>query len=252
MRLEGKTAIVTGAGSGMGAAIAKLYAEEGANVVASDINEESLTAIIEEIKESGGQAVSLVSNVAVQKDIDELVALSLNEYGSLDILVNNAGIVDNFVTVGDVSDELWDRVISINLTGAFKLCRAAINIMETQETGGVIINNASVGGLFGTRGGASYAASKHGLIGLTKNIAATYGVYGKVRCNAIAPGGVATNIQKTIDAPSPLGYKALKDTGYAPTADPKQIAQIAVFLASDESSFVNGDVLKADGGWTAR
>ena len=119
-----------------------------------------------------------------------------------------------------------------------------------QETGGVIINNASVGGLFGTRGGAAYTMAKHALVGLTKNIAGTYGRVGKVRANAIAPGGVATNIQTTITAPDPLGMQAPQATGEPPIGQPGQIANLALFLASDEASFINGDIVKADGGWT--
>lgn len=124
--------------------------------------------------------------------------------------------------------------------------------MDSQENGGVIINNASVGGLFGTRGGAAYVASKHGLVGLTKNIASTHGTLGKIRCNAIAPGAVATNIGATITSPNELGFKAIQGAGEAPTGQPEEIAQVALFLGSDDSSFVNGLVVTADGGWTAR
>ncbi|MEK1372808.1 SDR family oxidoreductase [Limosilactobacillus fermentum] len=112
------------------------------------------------------------------------------------------------------------------------------------------MNNASVGGLFGTRGGAAYTMAKHALVGLTKNIAGTYGRFGKVRANAIAPGGVATNIQTTITAPDPLGMQALQATGETPIGQPGQIANLALFLASDEASFINGDIVKTDGGWT--
>lgn len=252
MKLKGKTAIITGAGSGMGRAIAILFGQEGANVVAADMNEESVNLVVEEIKKSGGNALGVTANVTKQEDIDKMVASAVDTFASLDILVNNAGIMDNFMTVGDVSDELWDRVIGVNLTGPFKVARAAIQVMNDQEHGGVIINNASVGGLFGTRGGAAYIASKHGLVGLTKNIAATYGINGKIRANAIAPGGVNTNINQTITKPHELGLKALTDAGPAPMGEPEQIAQVALFLASSDSDFVNGVVIKADGGWTAR
>ena len=162
--------------------------------------------------------------------------------------------MDNFKTVGSVTDGLWDKVSAINLTGPFQACREAINVRKDQKNGGIIINNASVGGLYGARGGAAYAASKHGLVGLTKNIAATYGTFGNIRCNAIAPGGVATNSGNTITDPDPLGGQAIAAAGSmdAPMGQPEQIASVAVFLASDESSFVNGDIIKADGGWTAR
>ncbi len=252
VKLSGKTALVTGAGSGMGRAIAKLFAEEGARIVAVDMNGDTVEAVVLEIKASGGEAVGVSGNVTKQEDIDKMIDTATSTFGSLDILVNNAGIMDNFLTVGEVTDEVWDRVLAVNLTGPMKLARAAIQIMDKQESGGVIINNASVGGLFGTRGGASYVASKHALIGLTKNIAATYGTFNKIRANAIAPGGVNTNIGATITAPSELGMRAIQGAGEAPIGEPEQIAKVALFLASDDSSFVNGDVLKADGGWTAR
>ncbi|QUP88532.1 glucose 1-dehydrogenase [Exiguobacterium sp. PFWT01] len=252
MKLSEKTAIVTGAGSGMGRAIAKLFAQEGARVVAFDLNEDAVQAVVDEIKAAGGEALGIAGNVTNQTDIDNLVGTAKDTFGSVDILVNNAGIMDNFLTVGEVTDELWDKVLGVNLTGPMKLSRAAIQVMEKQNRGGVIINNASVGGLFGTRGGAAYVASKHALIGLTKNIAATHGTLGKIRANAIAPGGVNTNIGSTITAPSELGMRAIQGTGEAPMGEPEQIANVALFLASDDSSFVNGDVLKADGGWTAR
>lgn len=252
MKVENKTIIITGAGSGMGEAMAKLFAKEGGKVIVADINEESVNKVVTDIQNEGGEAAGVIANIGKQEDIDKMMELAKEKYGSLDVLINNAGIMDNFTPAGDLSDDLWNRVIDINLTGPFKAARAAINIMEEQENGGVIINNASVGGLFGTRGGAAYIASKHGLIGLTKNIAATYGAFGKVRANAIAPGGINTNIQKTITEPHELGLKALQAAGSGPLADPIQVAQVALFLASDDSSFVNGDVIKADGGWTAR
>lgn len=253
MKLQGKTAIVTGAGSGMGRAIAVLYAQEGAKVAVVDINQAAVDAVVAEIKQAGGEASGIVTNIGLKDDVERMVQTAASTYGSVDILVNNAGVMDNFTPVGDVTDELWERLMNINLNGPFWACRAAINIMKDQSDGGVIVNNASVGGLFGTRGGAAYVASKHALIGLTKNIASTYGREGgNIRANAIAPGGVNTNIQTTITAPHPLGLAAIGDVGPGKLAEPEEIARVALFLASDDSSFVNGDVIKADGGWTAR
>lgn len=253
MKLQGKVAIVTGAGSGMGKAIAELYAVEGAKVIVADINQASVDAVVSVIKTNGGEATGIVVNVSRKEDVESMISIATSTYGSLDVLVNNAGIMDNFTPVGDVTDELWERLIGVNLTGPFMACRAAIHVMKEQESGGVIVNNASVGGLFGTRGGAAYIASKHGLVGLTKNIASTYGREGgNIRCNAIAPGGVQTNIQSTITQPHELGLAALGDVGPGKLADPMEIARVALFLASEDSSFVNGDVIKADGGWTAR
>lgn len=253
-RLLDKVAIITGAGSGMGKSIAIAYANEGAKVVLADVNATTLDEVVTEITASGHSATSVVADMSKSADVKALIETAVNTYGQLDILVNNAGIMDNFKTVGNVTDDLWDKVIAINLTGPFQACREAINVMKDQKNGGIIINNASVGGLYGARGGAAYAASKHGLVGLTKNIAATYGTFGNIRCNAIAPGGVATNIGNTITDPDPLGGQAIAAAGSmdAPMGQPEQIASVAVFLASDESSFVNGDIIKADGGWTAR
>lgn len=253
-RLLDKVAIVTGAGSGMGKSIAIAYANEGAKVVLADVNAATLDEVVTEITTSGHSATSVVADMSKSADVKALIETAVTAYGQLDILVNNAGIMDNFKAVGNVTDDLWNKVIAINLTGPFQACREAINVMKDQENGGIIINNASVGGLYGARGGAAYAASKHGLVGLTKNIAATYGTFGNIRCNAIAPGGVATNIGNTITDPDPLGGQAIAATGSmdAPMGQPEQIAAVAVFLASDESAFVNGDIIKADGGWTAR
>lgn len=252
MKLKGKIAIVTGAGSGMGEAIAKLFAAEGAKVVVSDLNKESLERVLADIQSKGSEALGISANVAKQADIDNLVETSLKKFGSIDILINNAGIMDNFKTVAESSDEHWNHVMDVNLNGAFKAARAVIPVMELQKEGGVIVNIASIGGLFGARGGAAYVTSKHGLIGLTKNIASTYGTFGKIRANAIAPGAVETNIAATITEPSKLGGQAIASLGEAPSGKAEDIAKVALFLASEDSRFVNGHVLTADGGWTSK
>ena len=253
MRLQGKVAVVTGAGSGMGEAIARLFAAEGAKVIAADINKANLDAVTAEIKRDGGEATGVAANVAIRDEAENIIRAAVTAHGSLDILVNNAGIMDNVEPVGDLSDEQWERVMGVNLKGPFMACRAAVNIMREQHNGGVIVNNASIGGLFGARGGAAHVMSKHGLIGLTKNIASTYGREGgNIRANAIATGAVKTNIQSAMTAPNALGLAAIGDTGPMKAANPMEIAHIALFLASDDASFINGAVITADGGWTAR
>lgn len=250
MKLKDRVAIITGAGSGIGEASAKLYAREGAQVVAADINGETLERIVGEIKAAGGTAVGVIADVSKKEDAQKMVDTAVKEFGRLDVLFNNAGIMDNFVPVAELTDELWNRIITVNTTGPFLACRAALQVMLKQGKG-VIINNASVGGLYGVRGGAAYVASKHALVGLTKNIGAVYNDQG-IRCVAIAPGGVKTNIAFTIDNPNELGAgKLAQGCGPAPMGEPEEIAALALFLASDDASFINGTVIVADGGWTA-
>lgn len=251
MRLAGKVAVVTGAASGMGEAIARLFAQEGAQVVAADVAFDGVQRVVNEIKATGGKAVAVAANVAVERDVQNMIDTAVREFGTLDILVNNAGIMDNMMPAHELTDELWERVLAVNVTGPMRAIRRALPLfMEKGE--GNIINIASIGGLNGSRAGAAYTTSKHAIVGLTKNVGFQYATSG-IRCNAIAPGAVATNIGATIKDPSPFGAeKAGMGMGLNPrTGQPDEIAQAALFLASDASSFVNGAVLVADGGWTA-
>lgn len=252
-KLAGKTAIVTGAGSGMGKAIAQLFAAEGCNVVAADINQQRLDIVQTEIKASGGEATTIIADMASEEDIEQMITAAVTKYGSLDILVNNAGIMDHFAPVAELDNTMWEKVMNINVTGPMKAMRAAVKIFLAKGSGS-IVNIASIGGLYGARAGAAYTASKHALIGLTKNTGFIYAKTG-IRCNAIAPGAVATNIGDTIDMSkiTPLINDRIM-TGMvlnAKTGEPADIAKAALFLASDDASFVNGAVLTADGGWTA-
>jgi NAD(P)-dependent dehydrogenase (short-subunit alcohol dehydrogenase family) len=251
MRLKDKVAVVTGAGSGMGRAISILYAKEGAKVVVSDINLDSAKAAVAEIETFGGTAVAVLTNVAKEEDIQTLIDTAVNTYGTLDILVNNAGIMDNFVPAGDMTDELWERIFAVNTTGPMRAIRKALPVF-LKKGHGIIINIASAGGLMGSRAGAAYTASKHAVVGLTKNVGFQYAALG-IRCNAIAPGGVNTNIGKTITQPNKFGMeRAMAGMNLNPRiGEPEEIAGIALFLASDDSSFVNGTVITADAGWTA-
>ncbi|MBP1991115.1 glucose 1-dehydrogenase [Paenibacillus eucommiae] len=247
--LQNKVAIVTGAGSGMGRAIAVLFAAKGAKVIVTDINQGNIDKVVTEIKEAGGTAIGLTLDVSKESEVQEIINKAVETYGTLDIAVNNAGIMDNFVPAAELTNEHWDRVIGINLNGPMYVSRASLQVMLKQGKG-VIVNIASVGGLFGARGGAAYVASKHGLIGLTKNIAATYGLKG-IRANVVAPGAVKTNIGSTITEPNAIGLEAIQRAGQGPAGEAEEIANVALFLASDASSFVNGAVVTADGGWTA-
>ncbi|MFA5828661.1 MAG: SDR family oxidoreductase [Candidatus Shapirobacteria bacterium] len=251
MKLENKVAIVTGAASGIGRAIAVLFAKEGAKVIVSDINAQGVGQVVSEITAAHGIATAASADVARQEEVDSLIDSAVKTYGTLDILVNNAGIMDNFVPIADVTDELWEKVLGVNLTGPMRTIRKAMPIFSQNKKGN-IINISSIGGLQGSRAGAAYTASKHAVIGLTKNIGFQYAKEG-IRCNAITPGGVNTNIGKTIDNPNKFGMeRAMSGVGNNPRmGEPLEIAQVALFLASDDSSLVNGAVITADSGWTA-
>lgn len=250
MKLANKVAVITGAASGIGKAMAELFAAEGADVVAADYAREPLEIVVQGIKDQGGTVTGVVANVAKEEDVQLMIDTAVTTYGRLDILINNAGITDDFTPVTDVSDDLWDRVIAINLTGPFRACRKAVSIMIAKN-GGVIINTASVGGVNGGRGGSAYVASKHALVGLTKNIGYMYADQG-IRCVAICPGGVKTNMG--LDGKlHPLGGKKLF-AGLGTNArdgEAIEIARTALFLASDDASYVNGTTIVVDGGWTA-
>lgn len=248
--LENKVAIITGAASGMGKAMAELFAAEGAKVIVSDINETAVNDVVNSIREKKGIVMGITSDVSKENDVKKMIDLAVAEFGGLDILVNNAGVLDNFMPVAEIDNATWEKVIAVNLNGPFYACRLAIPIM-LKKGKGVIINISSIGGLNGSRAGVAYTTSKHALIGLTKNVGFMYADKG-IRCNAIAPGGVNTNIGQGMQ-PNELGYAKLS-LGLATNVragEPNEIAEIALFLASDKSSLINGTVIVADAGWTA-
>lgn len=248
--LKNKVVLVTGAGSGIGKAIALRFALEGAKLMLADLRQENMEAVARAITDKGGQASCMAVDIAKANDAQLLVEQTLNVYGTLDILVNNAGIMDNFTPAAEVSDELWEKVIGTNLNGPFFTCRSALKLF-LQKGGGRIINIASIGGFCGGRAGTAYTTSKHGLIGLTRNIGYQYAGKG-IKCNAIAPGGIATNILQGME-PEPFGLERMTaGTGNLPeSAQPDAIAELAAYLATEPSGFINGAVMVADGGWTA-
>lgn len=249
-QLENKTAIVTGAASGMGKSIAELFAQEGAKVILADLVAAEVEAVAEAIREKGGHAVGLKCDVSSEDQVKKMIHAAVIEFGSLDILVNNAGIMDNFMPLEKVTDALWQKVLAVNLNGPFYASREAITRMLKQGKG-VMIHIASVGGTNGGRAGLAYSTSKHALIGMSKNIGFMYSKKG-IRSNVIAPGGVNTNIMKDAQPDEEGAALCSSGAGSMPRmGEPEEIAQVALFLASDASSFVNGEVLTADGGWTA-
>ncbi|MEK4882935.1 MULTISPECIES: SDR family oxidoreductase [Paenibacillus] len=251
MKLQDRVAVVTGAASGMGKSIAELYAKEGAKVIVADLNLEGAEQVAAGIVSNGGVAKALKVNVALVEDIDSMIDTAVKEYGTLDILVNNAGIMDGFEPVGDISDEKWDLIFDINTKSVMRSTRKALPIFLDKGKG-VIVNTASTGGVSGAHAGATYTASKHAVVGLTKNTAFMYANKG-IRCNAIAPGATATNISASMKNINEFGVSRtqLTQAVIPRVGTPEEIAQVALFLASDDSSFVNGAIIAADAGWTS-
>ena len=249
MKLEGKVAVITGAAQGIGKAMALRFAGEGAKVVIGDLNEEAAAQAAKEITDAGGEATIVVGDCATREGADALVERATSKFGRLDIVCNNAGVLDGLTPCADTSDELWDKVIRVNMTGPMLLCRSALPVMLEQGSG-VILNTASVAAEGGGRGGFAYTASKHGVNGITRSIAWYYGKKG-IRCNAIEPGAVMTPMAMNMKAHQG-GMEAMAP--YLPIinryGDPKEIANAALFLASDDASYINGSILKVDGGWT--
>jgi NAD(P)-dependent dehydrogenase (short-subunit alcohol dehydrogenase family) len=242
MSFAGKRVIVTGAASGIGRELAVRLAEDGAKVLAVDRDGAGLNALA-----LHSRAVQTLEVDIAAQDAADLIVASAGD--RVDVLFNNAGVADGILMLDETADFEWDRCIAVNLTAAFRICRRVVPIMVAQH-GGVIINTASVGGLRGARGGTAYVASKFGLIGLTQNIAATYGADG-VRCNAICPGPVATNLEHLAEV-SERGLSRLRADPMMPaSADPGQVAAVALMLASDEGALVNGVALPVDEGWLA-
>ncbi len=250
MKLQDKVIVITGANSGIGKEISILFLKEGGIIAAVDIRDDNLLELKND-KKTKNRLTTYIGDVSDRKRMDEILDDVISKNGKLDILVNNAGIMDEMMPVGEVTDELWNKVLGVNLSGPMYLSRKAILQMSPQGNGN-IINISSIGGLYGARAGVAYTASKFALVGMTKNIGFMYANQG-IRCNAISPGAINTDIGSGIKAPSSLGMeKALSGMGTNPRqGEPIEIAKIALFLASDDSSLINGTVITADAGWTA-
>jgi NAD(P)-dependent dehydrogenase (short-subunit alcohol dehydrogenase family) len=240
MKIEGKVAVVTGAASGIGRSIARRFTAEGGLVVAVDLDEGRLAKVSAEL-----ECESVVADISSESGI-----AAICDRERIDILCNNAGILDSLTPLLDVDDELWHRVIDVNLTGPFKLSRAVVKMMVDQG-GGTVVNTCSAASLSGGRAGCAYTAAKHGLLGLTRSVAWYYGDQ-NIRCNAIAPGAIQTKMHHR--APPHAGglAKYSQYFGVMPEQGKAMaVADVALFLACDDSRYINGEIITVDGGWNA-
>jgi 3-oxoacyl-[acyl-carrier protein] reductase len=248
-RLAGKVTLVTGAGSGIGRASARLFAAEGAQVVVVDVKGAAET--VAAIEADGGEGLALATDVADESAVAAMATAALERFGRVDVLMNNAGILDEFEPAAETSTETWNRVLGVNLYGQFFTSRALIPQM-VERGDGAIINVASTAGLNGGNGGAAYTTSKHAVIGFTRQLCFDYARQG-LRCNAICPGAVESGMTKEIFAsPDAAVMEAVESAPIGRWAQPAELATAALFLASDEASFVNGAVFVVDGGFDSK
>ena len=251
MKLHNKVAVITGAGSGMGRAMAAAFIEEGAKVVALDINEKLAHSTVDALPDRGA-ALAVQADVTDPDSVDAAIATAVDAFGRVDILCNNAGILDDYVPAHEQSLELWHRVVGVNLTGPFLMSRRVLPGMLEQGVG-VILITASLSSFSAAGGGAAYTASKHGVLGLMRQLTFEYGRRG-IRVNAICPGATVTGMTQHLLTPE--GRDEAMDAAIAKTpagrwCRPEEIAKLAVYLASADAEFIHGAAYVIDGGWLA-
>jgi NAD(P)-dependent dehydrogenase (short-subunit alcohol dehydrogenase family) len=246
-RLQNKVAIVTGAAHGIGRAIARLFAEHGAWVLVADLDREAGEAVVSGIRDSNRQALFAHTDVTSPDEVERAVKIASEKSGRIDVLVNNAAHLGDWLDVQQATPQQWDHSYSLTLMGAVYFTRAVLPWMIPHKSGSVI-NIGSVQGLVAGRNSAVYTSMKHALVGLTRSTALDFGPHG-IRVNALCPGPIQTRISPPPG--SEMHQRQLSKTMLGRTGQPLDVAYAAVYLASDESSFVTGITLPVDGGWTA-
>ncbi|MEA1960770.1 MAG: 3-oxoacyl-ACP reductase FabG [Bacillota bacterium] len=242
MRLNNKTALITGAGKGIGAGIARRFAAEGARLILCDLDEDNVNKMVEEIRSDGGKVLGFTVNVTEREAVQKMVQEGLREFGTIDILVNNAGIVCDAM-IHKMKEEDWDRVMNVNMKGSFNTVQAIVDTMRENNCGKII--NVSSAGRFGNVGQTNYSASKEGIVGFTRALAKELGGKG-ITVNAVAPGTIMTDMYTAI--PEHIRDIMKLITPLARPGTPEEVANLCLFLASDESSYITGQVIHCDGG----
>jgi len=245
--LDNKVALVTGAGSGIGLAIAQSYAKEGAKVIVSDINEEHGNEAVEKIKSEGGEASFVKADTSKAEEVEALIKSTVEIYGRLDVACNNAGIGGDQKLTGEYGLDSWRKVLSVNLDGVFYGCKYQLEQME-KNGGGVIVNIASIHGTVAAPLSSAYTAAKHAVVGLTKNIGAEYGQK-NIRCNSVGPAYIETPLLESVSGDMKEALVAKHPMGRLGTA--QEVAELVLFLSSDKASFITGGYYLVDGGYTA-
>ena len=243
-KLEGKVAIVTGATSGMGRASAKLFAQEGAKVVVTGRNEERAKAVVDDIKAEGNEAIYVIADMSNLDDVKKIFDVTMEEYGTVDVLFNNAGML-SMSPLMDLSIEEWNKIFNVNVTSSLVLTQLVAPVMK-EKGKGRIVNTCSVASFGAHHGFAAYVDSKHAMAGLTKSIAWELGP--EIRCNGIAPGLIHTAMVDSIGGPAAL-QQMIDQCPVKRCGEPEDIAAVALFLASDDSAFLDGQIIKVDGGF---
>lgn len=244
MRLKDKVAIITGGGRGIGEATVIKFAHEGAKVVVADLDEQSVVNVVGKLHKKGHEAIGIVVNVTDKDSVNNMIDKTVSTFGKLDCIVNNAGITADAQLLKMTEDQ-WDKVIDVNLKAVFICTQAAAKIMSEQTEGGVILNASSVAGIYGNYGQTNYAATKWGVIGMTKTWSKELGIK-NIRVNAVAPGFVGTPMTEKI--PDKVVKIMMEKSSLKKIGTPEDIANAYAFLASDEAGFITGTVLSVDGG----
>lgn len=251
MKLKNKSVVVTGASSGMGKAIVELFVKEGASVVAVARRSDRLEELVKSLASESGKVVAFVGDISAKETNEQMIDKAIEEFGKLDVLINNAGVMDDMSPIGEVTDEKYQKVMNINVYGPMCSMRKAVEVFKLQSNGGSVINISSLGARR-TFAGPIYGASKAALDALTKNSAYMY-MPDKIRFNSIAPGGIKTEIATSMGMPNMNGYGRVQ-TLLAVAPEPGEasdIANVALFLASEESNYISGTTIDVDGGWNA-